>query len=108
MIIRNNIIPFKGFAAINLFGIIFVRKDVNVTDRILNHEKIHTAQMQELLYIFFYLLYVIEWLIKLLIYGKKSYYYISFEIEAYENENNYEYLSSRRHYVWINHIRTKK
>lgn len=107
MIIRNNIIPFKGFAAINLFGIIFVRKDVNVTDRILNHEKIHTAQMKELLYIFFYLLYVIEWLIKLLIYGKKAYYYISFEIEAYENENNYKYLSSRRHYAWIN-IRTKK
>ena len=26
IIIRNNIIPFKGFAAINLFGVLFVQK----------------------------------------------------------------------------------
>lgn len=41
MIIKNNIIPFKGYKAINLFGIIFTRKDLNEID--INHEKIHTA-----------------------------------------------------------------
>lgn len=48
-IIYNNIIPFKGFLAINLFGVLFVRgtyRDLSAT--VLNHEKIHTAQMKEL------------------------------------------------------------
>lgn len=26
-IVRNNIIPFKGYKAVNLFGILFVRGD---------------------------------------------------------------------------------
>lgn len=51
-VIENTIIPVKGFAAINLFGVLFIRKGVKVSDRILNHEKIHTAQMKEMLYIF--------------------------------------------------------
>jgi hypothetical protein len=38
MIIRNNIIPFKGYKLINLFGLIFVRKSVSITDIDLNHE----------------------------------------------------------------------
>lgn len=44
-IIYNNIIPFKGFAAINLFGVLFVRNDykLQVSDRMINHESIHTA-----------------------------------------------------------------
>lgn len=47
-IIRNNIIPFKGFAAINLFGILFVRKDAVITEQTLRHEEIHTAQMKRI------------------------------------------------------------
>ena len=44
-IIYNNIIPFKGYLAINLFGFLFVRKDVNrqLNAFDINHEKIHTA-----------------------------------------------------------------
>ena len=59
-IIKNKIIPFKGFKAINLFGILFVRGDSEVDSTTVNHELIHTAQMKELLYIFFYLWYVID------------------------------------------------
>jgi len=42
-IIYNNIIPFKGFKAINLFGLIFVRRGskFGVIDK--SHEQIHTA-----------------------------------------------------------------
>lgn len=39
IIIRNNIIPFKGFSAINLFGILFVRKDAVISEKTINHEK---------------------------------------------------------------------
>jgi hypothetical protein len=59
-IIYNNIIPFPGFKAINLFGILFVRNGAYIDKYTLNHEEIHTYQMKELLYIFFYIWYVIE------------------------------------------------
>lgn len=74
-IIYNDIIPVKGFKAINLFGVLFVRNGFRMSDVDINHEEIHTAQMKELLYIGFYLLYVLEWLCKLLVYwnGKKAY-----------------------------------
>lgn len=68
-IVRNNIIPFKGFLAINLFGILFVRGDSYISPQVINHEKIHTAQMRELLYIPFYLWYVLEWIIRLFMKG---------------------------------------
>lgn len=42
-IMRNDIIPFKGFAAINLFGVLFIRGDTVVTSRLINHEEVHTA-----------------------------------------------------------------
>ena len=97
-IIRNPFIPFPGFAAINLFGVLFVRKEARVTERMLNHEKIHTAQMKELWYIPFYLLYVLEWLIRLLDKGN-AYRNISFEHEAYENEGKPMYLNYRKRWA---------
>ena len=103
-IVYNNIIPFKGFVAINLFGILFVRRNVILTDRIMNHEKIHTAQMKELFYVFFYLFYLIEWLIKLFKHGLKSYYNISFEREAYKNDENIEYLKSRKRFWFFKYL----
>ena len=42
IIIRNNIIPFKGFTAMNLFGLLFVRKDVTLSEELINHEAIHS------------------------------------------------------------------
>jgi len=65
--IYNKFIPISGYKAINLFGILFVRSGKKMKESDLNHEKIHTAQMKELLYIFFYLIYVFEWLIRILI-----------------------------------------
>ena len=104
-IIINNIIPFKGFKCINLFGILFCRKQLNKID--INHETIHTKQMQELLYIFFYLWYIIEYLIRLIIYRntKLAYKNIPFEREAYQNQYNLDYLSNRKHYNWLNYLR---
>ena len=105
--IYNNIIPFKGFKAINLFGILFVRKGQIINQIDENHEQIHTEQMKELLFIFFYLFYGLEWLIKLFIHkfnSKEAYYNISFEKEAYSNQNNLEYIKNRKHYNWFKKI----
>ncbi len=106
-VIRNKLLPLKGFAAINLFGILFVRDGANVSDTLINHEAIHTAQMKELGYIPFYILYLIEWFIKLIINkldNNKAYKSISFERETYSNQNNLNYLKERKHYEWIKRI----
>ena len=104
-IIINNILPPKGFKCINLFGILFCRRQLNKID--INHETIHTKQMQELLYIFFYLWYIIEYLIRLIIYRntKLAYKNISFEREAYQNQGDLDYLSNRNHYSWFSYIK---
>lgn len=104
-IIYNKIIPFgRNFRAINLFGILFAKSKCDQV--MLNHEKIHTAQMRELLYIPFYLFYIIEWLIRLIKYHDsfKAYENISFEREAYANQKNQAYLSERKHYAFLNYI----
>ena len=101
-IIENKYIPFKGFKLMNLFGFIFKRKNTQpVRDWELNHETIHTAQMKELLYIPFYILYISEWIFKFFKYSdlKTAYRNISFEKEAYAMQNDLNYLNHRKAYA---------
>lgn len=119
-VIRSRIIPCKGFTAINLFGVVFVRKeilpqhDISIYDwdKMLNHELIHTAQMKELLYVPFYLLYGIEWLIRFAMYRntKKAYRNISFEREAYDNQDNFRYIIDkyRKPYAFVKYLKVRK
>ncbi len=127
-IIRNNIIPFSGYKAMNLFGVLFVRGNARIDDITLNHESIHSAQIAEvmiasvpfalLLWLFtniwiglllviasYYLWYVIEWLIRLP--KGNAYRNISFEREAYVNQDNLNYLKSRRRFVFLKYIKIK-
>lgn len=107
-IIRNSIIPFgKGMLAINLFGVLFTKGPLSVID--LNHERIHTRQMRELAYIFFYIFYVTEWFLRLFQYGfsKKAYFNISFEREAYARQNDLKYLQTRPHFASFHYLRKK-
>lgn len=103
-IIYNSIIPFKGFLAINLFSILFVRKEYKnrLTEIDINHEAIHSEQMKELLYIGFYLIYLFEWLFRFLFtedaFTHQAYRNISFEKEAYNNETNLNYILTRKRY----------
>lgn len=113
--IWNRFLPFPGFTAINLFGIIFIRKGCRFTPVDLLHERIHTRQQRELLFIPFYLLYVLEWLWRLLQTRPlhhllrrssllRAYRRLSFEREAYEHQNEPDYLSSRTHYAWVHYL----
>lgn len=104
-----NFITFGFAAAITLwpFGIYFIRKTgfYSPEDKVLvNHEMIHWRQSGELIGIFFYLFYFIEWLIKLFFYGSRSYYNLSFEREAKNNERNFNYLKERKMYSWVKYI----
>lgn len=108
-IIYNKIIPFgKRFYAINLFGVLFAKGSCD--NVILNHEKIHTAQMRELLYVFFYLAYILEWIIRLLSTRNffTAYKSISFEREAYSFERDMQYLSKRKHYSFLKYFNSEK
>lgn len=110
VIIRNNLIPFKGYKILNLFGILFVRKDEMVDDIDINHERIHTAQMLEMLVVFFYLWYVVEYIIIRMFHRKQgdAYHDVSFEEEAYRNEIDFSYLYHRNYYAWIKYVRINK
>lgn len=103
MIVMNRLLPIgKKFAALNLFGILFVKKGVMVDPRLINHERIHTCQGRELLWLPFYIVYLIEWIFRLVeCKGDmlRAYRNISFEREAYDNESNLEYIATRRHYA---------
>lgn len=100
--IVNNLIPFKRFAAINICGILFVRKK-QTSETLLQHEEIHTKQMQELLYLFFYLAYLFEWLCRFLFtkdrFSHRAYRNISFEKEAYAHQAEQGYLEKRKHFA---------
>lgn len=111
-VLYSKYLPPKGFSAINLFGFFIIRKDhkeliekyPSIKAKLFNHESIHTVQMKEMLYIFFYLWYGVEWLIRWGGCGfksKKAYRNISFEREAYTNDANMEYLKGRKLFSWL-------
>lgn len=122
-IVYNYIIPFKGYLAMCVFPFIFVRKDVrNLTVNDINHEKIHGMQQIET-HIFalilavllaavglfswwwvlvsplvYFALYGLEYIIRWICYGfetRDAYRNISFEQEAYLNENDLTYIKNR-------------
>lgn len=106
-VIYNNILPPGHFRAINLFGVIFAkRKYGRLASRDLNHEYIHTIQQREMLILFFYLWYVIEWVFKYMRYRNwtRAYYNISFEREAYHMQHDLDYRHHRRFWAWLRYI----
>lgn len=105
-IVRNRFIPFNGFKAMTILNIIFVREGFELNERDLAHESIHWEQEKEMLIVFFYLWYVVEWLLKSFVWldFKKAYKEVSFEKEAYENEGVEGYVSERKRYSWFKYI----
>lgn len=127
LIIKNNILPFgKNMSTINIFGILFTKTE-NISDKTINHEKIHSEQIFEMGVVgvavaaifvllfgfpfwsllcgasFFYIWYVMEFVYLLSIHKDwmLSYYNISLEKEAYDNENDFDYLNKRDFFAWF-------
>ncbi|MEN9920032.1 MAG: hypothetical protein RL662_2468 [Bacteroidota bacterium] len=106
-VVYSKYFPPKGFEAINLFGLIIGRSQYGkLSPRSLNHEKIHSHQIVEMLWIFFYIFYFSEWLVRLVQYQNAytAYCNISFEREAYSNDKNLHYLNKRKPYTWLNYL----
>ena len=86
------------------FGI-YVKDEYLNDDQTIRHEMIHARQQLEMLILPFYIWYLIEWLIRLVINWKMAYMSVSFEREAYRNDDNSEYLTGRKPFVWLSYLR---
>ena len=93
----------------NFFGLLLARDKSLIDKYVVNHERIHTRQQKELLFIPFYFLYIIEWLFRLIQYRNQheAYMNISFEREAYKYGHDLSYLSKRRHFSWLKYLKIK-
>ncbi len=89
-----------SYYAICLFGFILSKRPLNPTE--LNHEQIHVAQQKELLFLPFFIWYVAEWLVLYIKYRDwmTAYYNIRFEKEAYNHQDDLQYLKNRKHYCY--------
>ena len=97
ILISKRIFP-ERFEGLTLWPVIILKHDNLKEDEVLiNHERIHLKQQLELLILPFYILYFLEWLIGIVKYSNMhlAYRNISFEREAYQNEENLEYLKTR-------------
>ena len=107
ILIYRHIVP-KGYSGITLFPFVFLKSaDLKHRETLINHEKIHLRQQLELLVILFYLIYLVEFLIRLIQYKNWSLAYknISFEREAYQNEHDISYLERRTIWQFLKYIR---
>lgn len=111
MIIKSkiliNVFSLNFARAMALYPFILIKHEELRNDKfIINHEKIHLRQQVEMLIIFFYLWYLMEFLIKFIKYKnrRKAYENISFEKEAYDNECNLNYLTERKFYSFLKYL----
>lgn len=74
---------------------------------LLNHERIHLRQQAELGVLPFYLWYVLEYLIRRIQYRDHytAYRNIGFEREAFANDANLNYLSTRRFWAFWRYMK---
>ena len=128
--VYNNIIPAKGFMAMTVWPLLFIKKKEawRFNDNDERHETIHGEQQKEMLCVaavisailfavgcawwcclisvpLFFYWYFTEWLLRL-VFGKgNAYRNISFERESFRNEKDKSYLGRRRRFAWFKYIR---
>lgn len=98
LIVSKFLIP-KGYRGMTVYPFVFVReRDDKASLVLLNHERIHLRQQLELLVLPFFVWYGLDYLVKWIRYRDRNLAYrnIVFEREAYANESDLDYLSSRR------------
>ena len=106
IIIENSNIPKYLSIFINIWAITlwpFIISRGKMSEVTINHEKIHIRQQAELLIIGFYILYAYYW-VKARLWNKldnhAAYMAIPFEVEAYANEEDMDYLKNRKWFSW--------
>jgi hypothetical protein len=90
-------VPQLWVGGLTFFPWVFF-KHRNPSSRLINHEKIHLQQQIEMGLILFYVWYLLEFLVRWVQYRHRyrAYLNISFEREAYTNDQNLGYLKTRK------------
>ncbi len=107
MILFSKYLVPKGYTGMTIFPFVFLKHKTLKDDMVLiNHEKIHLRQQLEFLILPFYVIYFLEFLIRLVKYRNwyKAYKNISFEREAYKNENDLDYLKKRPFWRFLKYV----
>jgi len=107
MLIFSKYLFFSSFNAVAIWPFIILKeKELKNNQVLINHENIHLHQQREMLWFPFFLFYILEFIIKLLIYKKPklAYFNLSFEREAYQNEQNLNYLRQRKFWNFLKYI----
>ena len=125
---RHILLP--GYSTITIMAWVLTKykNDKDMPQHVRNHEAIHIRQWAEcmiasgvviwVLVLFanisvwwlllsvcmFYVLYVLEWLFKLIFYGKEAYRNLSFEREAYDSQLNGDYLANSGYFEWLHYL----
>lgn len=118
-IIRSKFPRLFGKKYIILPWAVYAAPKARILENDLSHEAIHMAQLRELLIIGFLFWFIIEWLIRVVIYTlqwiingckkgtfswHKLYRRISFEREAYANDKDLNYLQTRKLFAFLKYI----
>ena len=104
LLIVNKYLLRKRFVGITLWPFIVMKnKELKEDVVFINHERIHLRQQLELLILPFFIIYGIEFLIGLIKYKEAytAYRNISFEREAYKNEDNLNYLKKKKLWSFV-------
>ncbi len=115
IIFENSRLPIwlSKFAPIDIwafsFGPFIVCKG-ELSERVKRHETIHFYQQLELLFVFQWILYGLFYVIGRFTHGswKEAYYQNPFEVEAYNHDEEKDYLSERKLWSWTKYIKALK
>ncbi len=97
----------KGFIGLTLFPFVFLKHAQLKLNRVLiNHERIHLRQQLELLILPFFIWYGLEFLMRYSHYKNwhQAYRNISFEREAYQHEQDLDYLKKRSFWNFLKYL----
>ncbi len=104
----SSVLLGKNYMAMCILPFLFVTRGVPIREMAdtLHHERIHARQQIEMLWLFFFVWYFLEYVIRLIAFRshRKAYLNISFEREAYLFSGNPEYLNSRPLFAWLKYL----
>jgi len=78
-----------------------------LSEKTITHETIHFLQQVEMLFVFQWILYGLFYVIGRFTKGswKAAYYGNPFEVEAYANDIDSDYLQERKFWAWTSYVR---
>lgn len=107
LIVSKFLVP-NGFSGISIYPFILLKNsDLKNDEVFLNHEKIHLRQQIQLAIVLFFVWYALEYFYLLIKKQNKrnAYRNISFEKEAYDNEDNLDYLKKKQWWNFLNYYK---